>query len=143
MLVSREMFQGIGTLDATHPGNLGAVTGSFVQRPAGPRLAGDVTANGYGWSADARNASTPPWHLYTKAQLGTNAAGLSSGMIGGWYFVDAIQADLAVRRCYLPAATYVNGQVPAAIQLDPGFNLQLFSTFGVPAHPAITLQKDT
>ena len=137
------MFQGLETLDSANPGNLGAVTGSFVSKPSGPSLLGDTTANGYGWSGDISYANPLPWHLYTKAQLGTNAAGLSSGMIGGWYFFDATQADLPVRRCYLPAAIYTNSQVAAAVQLDPSLNLQLFSTFNVPAHPPIVLQRDT
>jgi len=56
-LVSREPFQGVGTLNSALPGNLGAVSGSFYKRAVGPKLVGDTTANGLGWSADLHAAS--------------------------------------------------------------------------------------
>ena len=54
-VVTRETFQGVGTLNAAAPGNLGTVNaGSFFKRPVGPRLTSDTSAQGRGWSADAQ-----------------------------------------------------------------------------------------
>ncbi len=56
-LVSRETFQGVGTLTSSAPGNLGTVTGTFYKRAVGPKITGDTTASGLGWSADFHSSS--------------------------------------------------------------------------------------
>ena len=87
-LVAREPFQGVGTLNSTTPGNLGTVSGSFYKRGVGPKISGDTTAGGLGWSADIHGAN--PYHYWTVA------GGLGSGynrMICGWYYLGNVSSN--------------------------------------------------
>src|SRR5262245_49622784 len=95
-LISRETFQGIGTLDANSPGNLGTVeTGVFYKRPVGPRLAADASANARGWSADARNQIRMD-HVYGPGPaLPDTASDVSDGVFAfdWWVYLDAPATD--------------------------------------------------
>jgi len=87
-LVNRETFQGVGALNSTTPGNLGTVSGTFFKRPIGPKLTGDTTAGGKGWSGDAHG--TNPYHFWNVAGgLGTGY----SRMICGWYYLGNVSSN--------------------------------------------------
>ncbi len=84
-LVSRETFQGVGTLDSGSPGNLRTVTGNFYKRPVGPRLTGDTSVGGLGWSADLQNQV----NAYCEpAAAGTGVLPASASDDAGIYAVD-------------------------------------------------------
>ncbi len=88
-LVSRETFQGVGTLNTASPGNLGTVQANsgFYKRPRGPKVAGDATAQGLGWSADLHLTSGNPggYGMHTVAVSGGTA---TSGVFTCWYYFD-------------------------------------------------------
>jgi len=87
-LVSRETFQGVGTLTSSTPGNLGTVSGTFYKRAVGPKITGDTTAGGLGWSADPHG--TNPYHYWSVAGgLGTGY----SRMICGWYYLGNVSSN--------------------------------------------------
>jgi hypothetical protein len=88
-VITQETFQGMGTLNAGSPGNLGTVsTGSFIKQAEGPRLSSDSTVNGRGWSADLRLAtgSRAAFHI---ANINSTAAA-SLGCFSNWYYISAI-----------------------------------------------------
>jgi hypothetical protein len=78
-VLARETFEGVRTLDAATPGNLGQfVEGAWHCRPVGPRVA---SAAAPGWSADSQGVHVRTfWDLreepYTAARDG--------GMAGAW-----------------------------------------------------------
>ena len=53
-LITRETFQGVGTVSTNNPENMAVITGNFFKRAVGPRLTNDFTAGGLGWSADVQ-----------------------------------------------------------------------------------------
>jgi len=84
-LVTRETFQGVGSLDAGTPGNLGTVVaGTFYKRAVGPRLTSDTTANSLGWSADTRSTVIVRHDVTTTA---TAAANIGTASV--WYRIDS------------------------------------------------------
>jgi hypothetical protein len=87
-LVTRETFQGVGTRTSAAPGNLGTVNGTFYTRAVGPKVSGDTTAGGLGWSADNHGAN--PYHYWSVAGgLGTGY----SRMICGWYYLGNVTSN--------------------------------------------------
>ncbi len=94
-LITRETFQGVGTLNAAAPGNLGAPTGNFYKRAVGPRLSGDTTAAARGWSADVQG-QTSVYHTFSNAaafpQPGSSGGG-SVFCCDWWVYLDADPSD--------------------------------------------------
>jgi hypothetical protein len=137
-LVTRETFQGIGTLNSTTPGNLGTVTGSFLKRACGPSVVGDTSANGYGWSADIQR--TQASHYYAPS----NSLGAAyQGMICGWYYWGSLYTDGDLgRRNALLQCKQSNGSNIIAIAMDyrgyvylggsSDYSVQLSTPFDLP-----------
>ena len=90
-LVQRETFQGVGTLNAASPDNLGTVTGSFYKRPVGPRVSGDATVAGRGWSADVQGQTDAFARLPFGSGVLPNAASGDPTIyaLDLWYFLKA------------------------------------------------------
>jgi hypothetical protein len=86
-LVTRELFENIGTLTGTNPGNLGAVSGTFVKRPVGPRRLGGASP---GWSAETRASDL--YHTFD-LQSSPGSAAQASGMFGAWYYLSSAFTD--------------------------------------------------
>lgn len=86
-VVMLETFEGVKTLNATNPGNLGEwLYGNWHCRPVGPRVEG---TSGYGWSGDSQGEMTcTRWDLtaapFDRAQ--------KSGMVGCWVRFESVDA---------------------------------------------------
>ena len=78
-VITRETFQGVGTLNAASPGAFTSfASGSIQKRAVGPRTA---TIAAPGWSGDMQAVSTDAvWNLTAPA----NATAQASGQIGCW-----------------------------------------------------------
>ncbi len=128
-LVSREMFQGVGTLNAATPGNLGTVTGSFYKRPAGPTIPGEaLTASGEGWSADFQRQAS--YHTFATVP-GSQSAGATGRMICGWYNFASVTDDGAAGRTLgLLASVQTTGTVNIAFSIDKTFTLSVLNSAG-------------
>lgn len=117
-LITRETFQGVGTLDAATPGNLGTPhgTSAFYKRAVGPRLSGDTTANGLGWSADLRLAGGS----LSKARhdITVSGANQTAGCFSCWYLVDSILPN-GTNRGYFAGSYSTNGNEILGVLFDP------------------------
>ena len=115
-LVTRETFQGVGTLDAMNPGHLGTIShGSFYKRAVGPRIPGDVTANGLGWSADLQVSGVDITRNHKVAIAGTAAA--SGWVWSAWHYLASV-ANNENNTCVLEASYQSNGNPNVYVVLD-------------------------
>lgn len=121
-LVSRETFQGVGTLNAASPGNLGTIyTGAgnqqnFYKRAVGPRLTSDTTADSKGWSADTRQvggSATIIRHDVTT----TATAAATLGFFSGWYRFNSF-ANSGGQKQYISSAYVSNGNQLIQMLMD-------------------------
>ncbi len=128
-LVSREMFQGVGTLSAATPGSLGVVAGSFYKRPAGPTIPGELlTASGEGWSADLQRQGAS--HTFATVP-GSQSTGATGHLICGWYFFASVTDDgVAGRALNLLASVQGNGAPNIAFSIDKTFTLSVLNGAG-------------
>ena len=93
-LISRETFQGVGTLNSGTPGNLGTVqaNSNFYKRAVGPKVSGDSTARGLGWSADLHLTSANP-DAYGRHDISPTGASITSGFFTCWYYLDSYNSN--------------------------------------------------
>ena len=89
-LVQRETFQNVGTLTSASPGNLGTVDASanFYKRGVGPKVTGDTSAQGKGWSTDGHISAAAGANI--KHTFTLTGGAISSGMFSAFYYFDTI-----------------------------------------------------
>ena len=90
-LITRETFQGVGTVDTNNPENLTNVAGHFYKRAVGPRLTNDFTAGGLGWSADVRSQFDVNQTYDTNCPAlpqGTSTAPTNAFMFDWWVWIN-------------------------------------------------------
>ncbi len=128
-LVSRETFQGVSTLNAANPGNLGAVVGSFYERPGGPAVTGAaLTASGEGWSADVQDSAA--YHTFAMVP-GGYSAGAPGQMICGWYCFASVTDDgVPGRALDLLASMQNSGVLNIAFSIDKTCTLSVLNSAG-------------
>lgn len=118
-LVARETFEGVRTLDAASPGNLGEFhEGAWQCRAVGPRM---ESTPGWGWSGDSQGALVRTFWDLREAPYSTAR---DAGMIGAWVrFEDLAEAG------YLSSGLVAN---PAMVlELRSGGDNAPFQMLGV------------
>ena len=129
-LVSRETFQGVGTLNAAAPGNLGTVTGSFYKRPAGPAVAGvALSASG---EVGARTSKDRPRTTCSPRSRAAKPPVSPGRMICGWYFFSSVTDDGVAGRALglLASMQTVSGATNISFSIDKTCTLSVLNGAG-------------
>ena len=134
-LITRETFQGVGTLDSGTPGSLGTFGDTnYYKRPVGPRVTGDTTANGYGWSADTQGGT--PYCYF--ARPGYDESNSPGDMVGMWINIHSITGAN-----YLWHARSNGGSSFARLQISTSLLLTLTNGSGTAQGTTYQLAPDT